>query len=57
MKPLSIIPERTVNNKQMRENESCGKVIYFELFAKNCMKIMTAGQIFLSNYELSQFSK
>jgi hypothetical protein len=27
------------------------------LFGENCMKIITTGQIFLSNYELSRFSK
>jgi hypothetical protein len=41
----------------MWENVSCGKVIYFELFVENCMEIITTGQIFLSNYELSGFSK
>jgi hypothetical protein len=29
----------------------------FKLFGDNCMKIITKGQISLSNYELSRFSK
>jgi len=41
----------------MWENNSCGKVIYFELFGEKCMKIIITGQIFLSNYELSRFLK
>jgi hypothetical protein len=28
---------------------------HFELFRENCMKIITTGQIFLSNYKLSMF--
>jgi hypothetical protein len=37
VKPLSIISERTMKNKQwMPENNVCGEVIYFELFEKNC---------------------
>jgi hypothetical protein len=51
VKPLSIVSERNV-----KINE-CRKVIYFELFGDKCMKIITTGQIFLSNYELSRFSK
>jgi hypothetical protein len=35
--------ERTAKNKR------CGDVICFELFGENCMKIITAGQIFLLN--------
>jgi hypothetical protein len=58
VKPLSVVSERTMKNKQrMWENTSCGKVIYLKLFGENCMKIITAGQIFLSNYKLSRFSK
>jgi hypothetical protein len=30
---------------------------YFKLFGDNCMEIITTGQIFLLNYELSRFSK
>jgi hypothetical protein len=30
---------------------------HFELFGENCMKIITAGQIFLLSYELLRFSK
>jgi hypothetical protein len=41
----------------MRENDRYGKVIYLKIFGENCMKIITTGQIFLSNYELSRFSK
>jgi hypothetical protein len=32
-------------------------VTYFELFGENCMRIITVEHIFLSNYELSRFSK
>jgi hypothetical protein len=56
VKPLSIVSERS-KNKQMQENVRYGKVIYFELFGENCMKIVTAGQVFLSNYEFSRYSK
>jgi hypothetical protein len=56
VKPLSIISEGTAKNKRwMPENDSFGKVIYFELRGENCMKIMTTGQIFILNYELSSF--
>jgi hypothetical protein len=41
----------------MGENDRCGKVIYFELYGENCMKIITTGQIFLLDYELARFSK
>jgi hypothetical protein len=41
----------------MLKKDRCGKVIYFELSGKDCMKIYTTGQIFLSNYELSRFLK
>jgi hypothetical protein len=41
----------------MQENDSYGKVIYFELFGENCMKIITTGQFFLTNYKLSSFLK
>jgi hypothetical protein len=41
----------------MQEKDRCGKVIYFELYGENCVKIITTGQIFLSNYELPRFSK
>jgi hypothetical protein len=27
----------------MQENDSCGNVIYFELFGENCMEIKTTG--------------
>jgi hypothetical protein len=30
---------------------------FFKLFAENCMKMITTGQIFHLNYELSGFSK
>jgi hypothetical protein len=30
----------------MRENDTWEKVIYFELFGENCMKIIITGQIF-----------
>jgi hypothetical protein len=50
-KLLSIISERIAENKRMRENDRCMKVICIKLFRKNCMKIITIGQIFLSNYE------
>jgi hypothetical protein len=30
---------------------------HFKLFGENHMKIIITGQIFLSNYELSRFSK
>jgi hypothetical protein len=33
------------------------EVIYCELFGENCLKIIIAGKIFLSNYELSRFMK
>jgi hypothetical protein len=55
VKPLSIFSEGTIKNKQMRENGTCGKVICFKLFGENGMKIMTIGQIFLLNCELSRF--
>jgi hypothetical protein len=45
-----------VKGPQNINNES-RKVMYFELFGENCMKIITAGQVFLFNYELSRFSK
>jgi hypothetical protein len=52
-------------------NNCCGTVVFhigkfyfkvlfncnFELFEENCMKIITTGQIFLSNYKLSRFPK
>jgi hypothetical protein len=38
-------------------NETCGKVIYFKLLGKNRMKIVITGEIFLSNYKLSRFSR
>jgi hypothetical protein len=41
----------------MWENDRWGKVIYFELFEENCMKIISTGLTFLSNYKLSRFSK
>jgi hypothetical protein len=43
VKPLSIVSEKTVKNKQMWENERSRKVIYFELFGENCIKIITTG--------------
>jgi hypothetical protein len=50
VKPLSIITQRTLENKRMRGNDSCGKVTYFKLFGENSRKIITTRQIFLSNY-------
>jgi hypothetical protein len=42
VKPVSIVSEKTAKNKRwMQEKDSCGKVIYFELTGKNCMKIIT----------------
>jgi hypothetical protein len=50
VQPLSTISEEAVKNKQrMQENDSCGKVIYFELFGENCIKIITTGQDFRVN--------
>jgi hypothetical protein len=57
VKPLSTIPKRTTNKRWMQENERCRKVVYFKLFRENCMKIITTGQIFILNYELSRFLK
>jgi hypothetical protein len=51
VKPLYIVSESA------KRNDDCRKVIYFKLFGENCMKIITTGQIFLSNHELSRFSK
>jgi hypothetical protein len=39
----------------MRENNSCGEVINFELFGENCIKIITTGQTFLLNYNYQSF--
>jgi hypothetical protein len=47
---ISIISDRTAKNKRMRES-------YFYLSGENCMKIITTGQIFLSNDEMSRFLK
>jgi hypothetical protein len=52
LKPIFIVSERAV-----KISDGCGNVIYFELFGRNVMKIITTGQIFLLNYELSRFSK
>jgi hypothetical protein len=57
VKPLAIVSEGSAINKRMRKNDSCGKVIYLELFGENCMKVINTGQIFLINYELSRFLK
>jgi hypothetical protein len=43
VKLLYVVFEKTDKNKPMWENYRCGKVIYFKLFMKNCMKIITMG--------------
>jgi hypothetical protein len=43
--------------KKKKKKDECGKVIYFQSFGENCMRIITTGHIFLSNHELSRFSK
>jgi hypothetical protein len=42
----------------MQENDSCGNVIYFELFGENCMEIKTTGiKVFeISGYVCMRFS-
>jgi hypothetical protein len=57
LKPLSTVSERTAKKIRMRENDKYRKVVYFELPGVNCMKMITTGQIFLLNYELSVFFK
>jgi hypothetical protein len=53
VKPLSIISEGTAKNKQwLQENDSCGQVTYFKLCGENCFKIITTGQVFLTNCDL-----
>jgi hypothetical protein len=41
----------------MEKKDGCGKVIYFESYGENYMKIITTGQFFLMNCQLSRFSK
>jgi hypothetical protein len=42
VKPLSIVSKSTAENKRpMQKTDSRGKVIYFELFEENCIKIIT----------------
>jgi hypothetical protein len=50
--PLAIVSERTVNEKK----DGYRKVFFFIIW-ENCMKIVTTGQIFLSNYELPRSLK
>jgi hypothetical protein len=52
LKPLTTVSERIA-----KKEDQCEKVIYFELFGDICIKMITTGQTFLSNYELSRFSK
>jgi hypothetical protein len=40
VKPLSV------SEGSAKKNNKRGKVIYFELFGENCMKIITTGQTF-----------
>jgi hypothetical protein len=47
-----------VRTKQTAENIRIkNEFKFFKLFGENCIKIITIGQICLSNYELSRFSK
>jgi hypothetical protein len=46
LKPLAIVSEGSAINERMRKNDSCGKVIYLELFGENCMKVINTGQKF-----------
>jgi hypothetical protein len=56
-KPLPIICERTTKTDNARRKTIVVGSYLFRIIWEKYMEIITTGQIFLSNYELSRFLK